>query len=134
MASMRTSVTLLAILLALAPAVSAGAERSVTVRIASMNGTGESGTATFTPEGDKTLIVVDLNNAPSVHQPSHLHDGTCEDYSPAPAYPLADVVGGKSRTLVNERFERLVSGRYILNVHKSYDDIATQAACSVVRG
>lgn len=134
MALMRTSVTLFAILLALAPAVGAGAERSVTVKIAAMNGTGETGTATFTPQGDKTLIVVDLNGAPNIHQPSHLHDGTCDDYSPAPAYPLADVVAGKSRTLVNERFEKIVGGGYILNVHKSYDDIATQAACSVIRG
>ncbi|HET7814065.1 MAG TPA: hypothetical protein VFL13_06800 [Candidatus Baltobacteraceae bacterium] len=131
---MRTSVFLTAILLAFAPAVSAGAERSVTVKIAAMNGTGESGIATFIAQGDKTLVVVDLTNAPGLRQPSHLHDGTCDDYSPAPAYPLADVVGGKSRTIVNERFEKIVSGRYILNVHKSYDDIATQAACSVVKG
>lgn len=134
MAIMRTSVTLIAVLFALASAAGAGAERSVTVKIGAMNGTGESGTATFTEQGDKTLIVVDLSNAPGFRQPSHLHDGTCDDYSPAPAYPLADIVSGKSRTLLNERFARIVSGRYILNVHKSYDDIATQAACSVVKG
>lgn len=134
MASMRTSVLLTAILLALVPAVSTGAERSVTVKIGAMNGSGESGFATFTAQGDKTLVVVDLTGAPGNRQPSHLHDGTCEDYSPAPAYPLADLVGGKSRTIVNEHFEKLIGGRYILNVHKSYDDIATQAACSVVKG
>lgn len=130
---MRTGALLLAVFFLAGLATAASAERTVTVKVNAMNGSGESGTATFTADGDKTVIAVDLQNAPKVRQPSHLHDGTCEDYSPAPAYPLNDLVDGKSRTVINEKFDRIVSGRYIINVHKSYDDIATQAACSVVK-
>lgn len=129
---MRTIVFFLAALLSSAAAAPAS-QRSVVVTLGAMNGSGESGTATFTEQGDKTLVVVGVSNAPAQRQPSHLHAGSCDDYTPRPAYPLADVVNGTSRTLLPQRFDVIVSGKYILNIHKSYDDIATQAACGAVK-
>jgi hypothetical protein len=114
-------------------AASHAAGRTVVVTMNAMKGTGENGTATFTEQGDKTLIAGDVQNGTAAHQLSHLHAGSCDDYTPRPAYPLADVVSGKSHTIVNERFDKLVSGAYVLNVHKSYDDIAPQASCGSVK-
>ena len=106
---------------------------TLVVPLQAMNGSNETGTATFTAQGDKTLVVIELQNGSSTRQPSHLHAGSCDDYTPRPAYGLSDVVNGKSRTVVAAPFERLVNGSMIVNVHHSYDDIATQSACGVVK-
>lgn len=106
---------------------------TLVVPLQAMNGSGESGTATLTAQGDKTLVVIDLSNGTATRQPSHLHAGTCDDYTPRPSYGLSDVVNGKSRTLVNAPFDKLVNGSLIVNVHHSYDDIATQSACGIVK-
>jgi hypothetical protein len=106
---------------------------TLVVPIQAMNASGENGTATFTAQGDKTLVVIDLSNGSATRQPSHLHAGTCDDYTPRPSYGLSDVVNGKSRTVVSAPFERLVNGSLIVNVHHSYDDIATQSACGIVK-
>lgn len=103
------------------------------VPLQAMNGSGENGTATLTAQGDKTLVVISLSNGSATRQPSHLHSGTCDDYTPRPSYGLSDVIGGESRTLVSARFDKLVNGSLIVNVHHSYDDIATQSACGVVK-
>src|SRR5579884_1258239 len=106
---------------------------TLVVPLQAMNGSGENGTATFTAQGDKTLVVIELSNGTSARQPSHLHLGICDDYTPRPAYGLSDVVNGKSRTLLSAPFEKLVNGSMIVNVHHSYDDIATQSACGIVK-
>jgi hypothetical protein len=129
---MRTSALLLGLLLIFGISASA-ADRSLEIKLDEMNGSGEAGTATLSEQGEKTLVVVTLSNGLSTRQPSHLHEGTCDDYTPRPAYGLSDVVNGRSRTLVNAPFDRLTSGALIVNVHKSYDDIATQASCGVVK-
>lgn len=120
------------ILLSAAPFAQA-ANRTLTVKLDAMNGSGENGTATFTEQGEKTLVVIALANGSAVRQPSHLHTGTCSDYTPRPAYGLSDVVNGASHTVVDASFDKLTTGNLIVNVHKSYDDIATQAACGPVK-
>jgi len=128
---MRTVLILVGVILLSGAA--ANADRSVVVKLDEMNGSGEAGTATLTQQGDKTLVVIALSNGSATRQPSHLHDGTCDDYIPRPAYALSDVVNGRSRTVVNAPFDKLTSGALIVNVHKSYDDIATQASCGTVK-
>ncbi len=108
---MRTILIATIALLVLAFAGARAAERSLVVKIAAMNGSGENGTATFIAQGDRTLVVVDLQNGTATRQPSHLHDGTCDDYTPRPAYPLSDVVNGRSRTVLTVPFDRITSGR-----------------------
>jgi hypothetical protein len=129
---MRTAVYSLIALLITA-SQSYASPRTVTIHMSAMNGTNEDGTATLTEDGNQTIVLVTLANGTSVRQPSHLHSGSCDDYTPRPAYALHDVVNGSSRTVVPEHLDKLISGTYILNVHKSYDDIATQASCGVVK-
>lgn len=111
-----------------APADGSG---TVVVTLDSLNGSGESGTATLKPAGSKTVVTIRLSGGSDVEQPAHFHAGTCEKYEPRPLYPLNDVVDGKSTTTLDVPIAKLTGGDLIVNVHKSYADIATQAACGV---
>ena len=113
----------------------AGADtQTVTVQLNALNGSGENGTATLRAAGSKTIVTIRLSGGSDVEQPAHFHVGTCDRYQPRPLYPLEDVVDGKSTTTLNVPIAKLVAGDLIINVHKSYADIATQAACAVSKG
>jgi hypothetical protein len=128
-----TCVIVLAILL-LAAGCGGGGSKSgsneTTVTLGEQNGSGESGTATLTEEGDKTKVVVDLQGASSTAaQPAHIHKGTCAKLNPVPEYPLSNVQSGKSTTTVNESLDELKDEAYAINVHKSAADLKTYVAC-----
>jgi hypothetical protein len=132
---MRTSPIALLSLLAAAvltfsPALADNGQ-TVVVPLGALNGSGESGTATLHAQGSKTVVVIKLSNGTGIEQPAHFHVGTCDKYQPRPLYPLEDVVDGKSTTTLNVPIDKLTAGDLIVNVHKSYADIATQAACGV---
>lgn len=126
---------LVALSLALVAVVSSPAAaatgQTVVVTLKALNGSGENGTATLHAQGSKTVVVIVLANGSGVEQPAHFHVGTCDKYQPRPLYPLEDVVDGKSTTTLNVPIEKLTGGDLIVNVHKSYADIATQAACGI---
>ncbi|MBV8489343.1 MAG: hypothetical protein JO199_02345, partial [Candidatus Eremiobacteraeota bacterium] len=96
-----------------------------------LNGSGESGTTTLRAAGNKTIVTIKLSNGSGVEQPAHFHAGNCDKYEPRPKYPLEDVVDGKSTTTLDIPMQQLIGGDLIVNVHKSYADIATQAACGI---
>jgi hypothetical protein len=107
--------------------------KTVVVQLGALNGSGENGTATLKAMGARTLVTIRLSNGSDTEQPAHFHAGTCEKYAPRPLYPLDDVVNGKSTTTLDVPIDKLIGGDLIVNVHKSYADIATQAACGVSR-
>ncbi len=101
----------------------------VTVKLSPQNGSGEPGTATFTPEGsNKTQVVVQLSGAPATAQPAHIHDGSCAKLNPAPKIPLQNVVNGKSTTVLDMPMKQVMAGGAV-NVHKSAQDVKTYVAC-----
>jgi hypothetical protein len=117
---------------ALTPAAAfADSGQTVVVTLNALNGSGESGTATLRAQGGKTVVVIKLANGSGIEQPAHFHVGTCDKYQPRPLYALEDVVNGQSTTTVNVPIDKLTGGDLIVNVHKSYADIATQAACGI---
>jgi hypothetical protein len=107
------------------------ADGSVRVPLAAMNGTGETGVAVLTPQGDKTVVELKMKDAPADAQPAHFHTGTCDKYAPRPLYPLHPVVKGTSTTTLDVPIDKLTGGDLVINVHKSVDDIATIASCAV---
>jgi Cu/Zn superoxide dismutase len=109
----------------------ADAGQTVVVTLNALNGSGEEGTATLKAEGAKTLVTIRLSGGSDIEQPAHFHRGNCQSYQPRPLYPLNDVVNGKSTTTVNVPIDQLAGGDLIVNIHKSYADIATQAACGI---
>jgi hypothetical protein len=128
----RACAVLIALGLAASPAVRADSG-TIVVKMEGTNGSGESGTATLTPNGNKTIVVIKLSGGSSVEQPAHFHTGTCDHYEPRPLYGLNDVVKGQSTSTVNQPIDKLTAGNLIINVHKSYDDIATQVSCGVAK-
>jgi hypothetical protein len=129
----RARAVLLGMLLAAAPLVAAAADDAVRIPLGAMNGSGESGVAILTPRGGKTLVQLQLRGGPGDPQPTHFHTGTCDKYGPRPLYMLAAVVKGESTTTLDVPIEKLLAGDLVINVHKSFDDIATVASCAVAK-
>jgi hypothetical protein len=101
----------------------------VVVDLEEQNGSGESGTATLTTDGEKTKVVIALENPSTAPQPAHIHEGSCAELDPTPAYGLENVVGGKSTTTVDRPLDELRDGDYAINVHKSADEVDVYVAC-----
>jgi len=122
-----------AVALALAAPLAVDAKKASgakTFPISAQNGSGETGTVTLTPDGsDKTTVTVALTGAPAAAQPAHIHPGSCAKLDPAPKYPLTNVVGGKSTTIVDVSLASLTSGTFAVNVHKSTEDLKDYVAC-----
>ena len=98
-----------------------------TVKLNEQNKSGESGTVTITPQGNKTQVVVQLKGAPATAQPAHVHAGSCANLDPKPKIPLQNVVNGTSTTVLDMPMSEVMNGA--INVHKSTDDIKTYVAC-----
>ena len=113
---------------------SAGGGNTVTVDLAELNGSGESGTATLTAEGPQTRVVLELSNPASDSQPAHIHKGTCDNLDPAPAFGLPNVESGMSEATVDVTLDALESGEYAVNVHKSNDEADVYVACGDIAG
>lgn len=107
--------------------------KTVVVQLGALSGSGENGTATLHARGNKTIVTIQLSGGSDIEQPAHFHVGTCDRYQPRPLYPLEDVVNGKSTTTLDVPIDKLTAGNLVINVHKSYADIATQAACGVAK-
>jgi hypothetical protein len=99
----------------------------VTVQLGEQNKSGETGTATITPQGNKTQVVLQMTGAPAEAQPAHIHDGTCAALDPKPRIPLQNVTNGKSTTTVDMPISQVMKGA--INVHKSASDLKTYVAC-----
>ncbi|HEX3549073.1 MAG TPA: hypothetical protein VHT53_01785 [Candidatus Elarobacter sp.] len=96
--------------------------------IGPQNGSGEAGTVTLTPMGDKTRVDVAVTNSDNP-QPVHIHEGSCAKLNPRPTYPLPTLQDGVSSTVVDAPMAKLIGGGFAVNVHKSTTDIATYVAC-----
>ena len=117
--------------LALLIGTSASAQETK-VKLDAQNNSGESGTATLTPAGDSTNVVLDVKGAEGT-QPTHIHKGTCATLDPKPSFPLSPVVNGKSETTVKASMKDLTSGGYAINGHKSAQDLKTYVFCGDIK-
>jgi hypothetical protein len=118
----------------LAASATLAQDKPVTVDLFPQNASGEKGTVTLTPEGDKTQVVIKLAGAPNgVQQPAHIHDGSCAKLDPKPRVPLQNVVGGTSTTALDMKLEDIMSKGGAINVHKSAADVKTYVACADLR-
>ena len=111
------------------------ADNSVTVNLGALNNSGETGTATITQVGDNDVrVVINVANGMAEAQPAHIHKGSCANLDPKPAYPLNNVVNGKSDTTVMVGWNELAKGGYAINIHKSATDVATYTSCGNIEG
>ncbi|MDQ6942787.1 MAG: hypothetical protein M3169_09790 [Candidatus Eremiobacteraeota bacterium] len=124
---------LLALLLVTAAFAPAAADDAIRIPLAAMNGSNESGVAILTPRGGKTVVELQVRGGSGDPQPAHFHTGTCDKYAPRPLYMLAAVVKGGSTTTLDVPIEKLTAGDLVVNVHKSFNDIATVASCAIAK-
>jgi hypothetical protein len=101
------------------------------VQLQAQNNSGMTGTAYFSEaENAQTKVVLLMAGVPSsVARPVHIHAGGC----PTPGkveFPLADIVEGKSETLIPVDFPRLADRLPLaVNVHKSFAELTQYVAC-----
>ena len=121
----------LAALVAAVAACGGNSAAGRTVDLKTRNDSGVTGTATLTDLGDGTTRV-EVNVDPADHpdMPAHIHPGTCTDLVPQPLYPLQNVVGGVSETVVNVPIADLFGHDLALNLHASNTDFGTYTACA----
>jgi ABC-type glycerol-3-phosphate transport system substrate-binding protein len=102
----------------------------IEVTLNEQNASGQSGTATLTATDDGTLHVsIALSGGGADPQPAHIHEGTCADLNPEPAFPLENVADGQSETDVEVSLEDLAVTSYAINVHKSESEADVYVAC-----
>ena len=101
----------------------------VTVELAEFDGSGQSGTATLTADGEQTRVVISVDDPISDSQPAHIHEGTCDNLTAEPAYGLPNVADGSSDSTVDVALDSLTSGEYAINLHMSDEDLATYTSC-----
>jgi len=99
--------------------------------IQEVNNSGQVGTVTLFRHGESTLVVIELHSVPAGRrEPAHIHRGRdCDSLDPNPAFGLAPVVNGVSRTIVHYSEDKLLSGNYSVNVHASDSDLKHYVAC-----
>jgi Cu/Zn superoxide dismutase len=106
---------------------------SIEVELAEVNDSGQSGTATLSPNDDGTLnVTIELSGGSDEPQPAHIHEGSCPDVGEVVA-ALNDVVDGTSTSEnVDFSLDDLTgaeSAGFAINVHKSAAAIDDYVAC-----
>jgi hypothetical protein len=103
---------------------------NISVKLEAMNNSGQTGSATLMPEGDKTKVVILLSNAPAgVAQPAHIHLGRCDNLDKAPKWQLEAVKDGKSTTLVPASLDTILKDKVAINIHKSAAEAQIYVSC-----
>jgi hypothetical protein len=119
-----------ALLMAIAFTACSSSAEPRTFQLETLNDSGVTGTAVLTDLGDgSTRVVIDVEPASHLNMPAHIHPGTCVELVPQPLYPLESVVDGASETVVARSLSELLAGDLALNLHVSFDDMGTYAAC-----
>lgn len=102
-----------------------------TIKLDQLAASGQSGTAVFEPQGDKTKVTLSMvGKTYASPQPAHVHIGQC----PKPGdvkYALNNVVAGKSETVIAVKFDDLFTTLLPLavNVHESAEKASVYTAC-----
>jgi Cu/Zn superoxide dismutase len=109
-------------------------DEALTLDFEEQNGSGIGGTVKLEPTSEGQLEVeIELTGSGSGPHPAHIHRGSCADLDPNPAFPLEDVVDGRSKTTVDVTTADLVADEYAVNIHESPANANTYVACADVR-
>jgi hypothetical protein len=109
-----------------------GAQDSIEIDLVEVDGSGVNGTAILTDEGDAVTVEIEVSGDAVVGgHPVHIHEGTCDNLDPAPAYPLADIdEDGLSETTVEGiTLDDLLAGEFAINAHLSAEEIGVYVTC-----
>ena len=119
----------LAALVAVLAGCAAAATPPRTITLETLNGSGVTGTVSFSAMDAKTGVTIAVDAAGNLDMPAHIHPGSCADLVPQPKFPLENVKNGASSTVVPASIEELFAGGLAVNIHKAIDDLQTYTAC-----
>jgi hypothetical protein len=101
----------------------------MTITLLEQNKSKQAGIATITELGDKVSVKLQIAGASASAEPAHIHAGKC----PKPGevkYPLTDVVGGMSETMLNVSMSTLKSMLpLVISVQRSKAETGVYVAC-----
>jgi hypothetical protein len=111
-----------------------GQQGTISVPLAALGGSGQSGTATLTGTADnQTQVVIAVTGTASASiEPAHIHKGTCANLDPKPTYPLTNVTAGASTSIVAVPLSSLQTGQFSINVHQSTSNLGTYVSCGTI--
>ena len=95
-------------------------ELPLTIVLGEQNNSGQSGWATLTPVGDRTLVVLTRSTGAREPEPVHINEGTCGNETIGPVvYTLNFFVAGSGRSVstVDVPLDSLQSGGFAINSH-----------------
>src|SRR5690606_26451505 len=98
-----------------------------------LNDSGVSGIATLYGDGDQTIVSIRVEDAGSNH-PAHIHAGDCSKLDPYPAFPLENVIDGRSTSIVDASLDELLAGDYSIDLHMSVNELGTLVVCAPIQG
>ncbi|MCC6705499.1 MAG: hypothetical protein IT334_11520, partial [Thermomicrobiales bacterium] len=111
---------------------SASAQDALTIDLDERNGSGISGTATLTPDGDSTTIRLQLEG-PVGDNPVNIMAGTCLSFDAMPVYELESIdANGVSETTIDASIDDLTADEHVINVHASPTNLGTIYACGAI--
>lgn len=107
---------------------------AITLDLQEQNDSGITGEVEFSPtsEGD-VEVEIEVDGSDGGPHPAHIHAGTCAELDPNPAFPLTDVVDGRSETTVDIDIGDLTAQEYAVNVHESPENADVYVACADIR-
>ncbi len=103
-------------------------ESRVVIHLSSVQGEGQTGTATFVSNGTTTIVEISIGPTSGEAQPIHIHAGICEDVGSV-LHALQNVINGKSITTIDLSLSEIVAEGALVNVHASYADPSNYTAC-----
>jgi hypothetical protein len=108
---------------------------TVSVKLQALNDSGQNGSATLIPEGNKTKVVIELPGMPAgTAEPAHIHTGTCDNLDKAPKWPLNSVKDGRSVTELPVSLDTILKQHTAINVHKSAAEAQIYVSCGNIIG
>jgi hypothetical protein len=117
--------------LALSLPASADAQESVAFSLMARNSSGVSGSATLTPVGNQTRVVLQLQSSTGPHA-AQIYGGACDNLEPAPRFILSPVQNGRSETVVNSTIQQILLLPPALTVRTSAGATSDVVACGSV--
>lgn len=105
---------------------------TLTLELTQENGSGQSGTAVITPvDSERARIVMEIDRAPDVPQPAHVHPGPCGNLGD-PVAALESLVDGRSETIVPVSQAELQRGGLVVHAHRSEAEFEVSVACAAI--
>lgn len=107
------------------------AQSPLTIQLAPLNDSGQSGTAVLTDMGNGQIKVdVTVSGEPAgASEPEHIHTGQCGPTLGGVVYPLTNLENGTSTTMITATLASLMDGNHAINGHKSKAEIQTYVYC-----